>query len=40
MASVGCLSRPSIGNSDSIFKLDAATGALDWVYRTPGQIGK
>lgn len=34
MASVGCLSRPSIGNSDSIFKLDAATGALDWVYRT------
>jgi outer membrane protein assembly factor BamB len=34
MASVGCLSRPSIGNSDSIFKLDAATGAIDWVYRT------
>ena len=34
MASVGCLSFPSIGNSDSIFKLDAATGAIDWVYRT------
>src|SRR5205085_3893016 len=34
MASVGCLSRPSIGNSDSIFRLDAATGAIDWVYRT------
>lgn len=34
MASVGCLSRPSIGNSDSIFKLDAATGAIDWVFRT------
>lgn len=34
MASVGCLSYPSIGNSDSIFKLDAATGAVDWVYRT------
>lgn len=34
MASVGCLSRPSIGNSDSIFKLDAATGTIDWVYRT------
>jgi outer membrane protein assembly factor BamB len=34
MASVGCLSFPSIGNSDSIFKLDAATGAVDWAYRT------
>ena len=34
MASVGCLSFPSIGNSDSIFKLDAATGAIDWAYRT------
>ena len=34
MASVGCLSRPSIGNSDSIFKLDAATGSIEWVYRT------
>jgi len=34
MASVGCLSRPSIGNSDSIFKLDASDGSIDWVYRT------
>ena len=34
MASVGCLSYPSIGNSDAIFKLDPATGAVDWVYRT------
>jgi outer membrane protein assembly factor BamB len=34
MASVGCLSFPSIGNSDSIFKLDAATGSIDWAYRT------
>jgi outer membrane protein assembly factor BamB len=34
MASVGCLSRPSIGNSDSIFKLDAATGDIVWAYRT------
>lgn len=34
MASVGCLSYPSIGNSDSMFKLDADTGAIDWVYRT------
>ncbi len=34
MASVGCLSFPSIGNSDSIFKLDAETGNIDWAYRT------
>lgn len=34
MASVGCLSFPSVGNSDSIFKVDAGTGAIDWVYRT------
>ncbi|MFN2425360.1 MAG: PQQ-binding-like beta-propeller repeat protein, partial [Candidatus Binatia bacterium] len=34
MASVGCLSFPSIGNSESIFKLDAATGSIDWVHRT------
>lgn len=34
MASVGCLSFPSVGNSDSIFKLDAATGAIEWAYRT------
>jgi outer membrane protein assembly factor BamB len=36
MSSVGCLSRPSVGDSDSIFKLDAATGAVEWVYRTEG----
>lgn len=34
MASVGCYTFPSIGNSDSIFALDAATGTADWVYRT------
>jgi len=34
MASVGCLSFPSIGGSDSIFKLDAATGAVDWSFRS------
>jgi outer membrane protein assembly factor BamB len=34
MASVGCLSFPSVGASDSIFKLDAATGDIDWTYRT------
>jgi outer membrane protein assembly factor BamB len=34
MASVGCLSRPSIGYSDSMFKLDAETGAIEWAYRT------
>jgi outer membrane protein assembly factor BamB len=40
MASVGCLSFPSVGSSDSIFKLDAATGAIDWTYRsrTPEQF--
>ena len=34
VASVGCLSFPSVGNSDSMFKMDAATGAIDWVYRS------
>jgi len=34
MGSVGCLSFPSIGNSDAMFKLDAATGNVEWVYRT------
>jgi outer membrane protein assembly factor BamB len=34
IASVGCLSFPSVGASDSIFKLDAATGAIDWTHRT------
>jgi len=36
MASVGCYTFPSIGNSDAIFALDAATGAVDWVHRTHG----
>jgi len=34
LATVGCLSQPSIGNSDSIIALDAATGAEQWVLRT------
>jgi outer membrane protein assembly factor BamB len=34
MASVGCYTYPSIGNSDAIFALDAATGAADWIHRT------
>jgi outer membrane protein assembly factor BamB len=34
MASVGCLSFPSVGASDSIFKMDAATGDIDWTHRT------
>ena len=34
IASVGCLSFPSVGASDSIFKLDAATGVIDWTART------
>ncbi len=34
MASVGCFTYPSIGNSDAIFALDAATGTADWILRT------
>jgi outer membrane protein assembly factor BamB len=34
MGSVGCFTSPSIGNSDSLFALDAATGEARWVYRT------
>jgi polyvinyl alcohol dehydrogenase (cytochrome) len=34
MASVGCFTSPSLGNSDSMFSLDAATGAAHWVHRT------
>ncbi len=34
MAAVGCFTFPSVGNSDSIFSLDARTGAINWVYRT------
>ncbi len=33
IAAIGCLSFPSIGTADSIFALDAATGAIDWVNR-------
>jgi outer membrane protein assembly factor BamB len=34
MGSVGCYTSPSIGNSDALFALDAATGAAHWIYRT------
>jgi outer membrane protein assembly factor BamB len=34
IASVGCLSFPSVGSSDSIFRLDAETGAIEWSYRS------
>lgn len=34
MSTVGCYTFPSIGNSESIFSLDAATGAANWVHRT------
>ncbi|MBC8291975.1 MAG: PQQ-binding-like beta-propeller repeat protein [Proteobacteria bacterium] len=34
MASVGCYTAPSIGNSDAIFSLNAADGAVNWIHRT------
>lgn len=34
MASVGCYTFPSIGNSDSIFSLVAADGTANWIQRT------
>lgn len=34
MASVGCFTYPSIGNSDAVFALDAGTGAAQWIHRT------
>jgi polyvinyl alcohol dehydrogenase (cytochrome) len=34
MGSVGCYTSPSIGNSDSLFALDATTGTAHWIYRT------
>ena len=39
--SVGCYTFPSIGDSDSIMKLDAATGATEWINRVqpPEQFG-
>ncbi len=38
---VGCYTSPSVGDSDSIFKLDAATGAVLWKTRVqpPEQFG-
>ena len=33
-ASVGCFTAPSVGNSDSIFSIDAATGDANWIHRT------
>lgn len=34
MATVGCYTSPSIGNSESIFSIDAAAGTANWIYRT------
>ncbi|MFT4570822.1 MAG: outer membrane protein assembly factor BamB [Hyphomicrobiaceae bacterium] len=34
VVTVGCLSEPSVGLSDSIIALDANTGAMTWVNRT------
>ena len=34
MGAVGCYTQPSIGNSDALFSLDAATGTAHWIYRT------
>lgn len=34
VATVGCLSEPSVGLSDSIIALDANTGAMNWAHRT------
>jgi outer membrane protein assembly factor BamB len=31
---IGCYTYPSIGNSDAIISLDAATGAMNWAFRT------
>lgn len=41
MNTVGCFTNPSIGESDSVFKLDAATGAVLWRNRVnpPEQFG-
>src|SRR5262249_19921666 len=41
MNTVGCYTFPSIGDSDAIFKLDAATGAVIWKNRVtpPEQFG-
>jgi cysteine-rich repeat protein len=41
MNTVGCYTFPSIGDSDSIFKIDAATGEVKWKTRVdpPEQFG-
>ena len=41
MNTVGCYTFPSVGDSDSIFKMDAATGAVIWKARVqpPEQFG-
>jgi polyvinyl alcohol dehydrogenase (cytochrome) len=41
MATVGCYTYPSIGSSESFFSFNAATGAVNWQYRTqpPQQFG-
>jgi len=41
MNTVGCYTFPSVGDSDSIFKLDAATGSPAWIVRVqaPEQFG-
>lgn len=41
MNTVGCFTFPSIGDSDSIFKVDAATGDVIWKHRVqpPEQFG-
>jgi polyvinyl alcohol dehydrogenase (cytochrome) len=41
MNTVGCFTFPSVGDSDSIFKLDAATGGVVWKRRVtpPEQFG-
>jgi len=41
MNTVGCYTHPSVGDSDTVFKLDAATGATIWKNRVtpPEQFG-
>ena len=41
MNTVGCYTFPSVGDSDSIFKIDAATGGVIWKTRVnpPEQLG-
>jgi hypothetical protein len=41
MNTVGCYTFPSIGDSDSMFKVDASTGDVEWKQRVsqPEQFG-